>query len=872
MSVTLAKAILAIRADASGLKGDLRTARSFASSEIAKLRKTLAVKVGGQFSKDRIKLAQLEGKGASRQEIAEAQALQQSIRGIDQKRVALKQAAKEEQVNAKRQKAIEKELLNLAKRRTKSIIDGIKRRHRAALVAKNQEISLEKKQLNSFIRLQKRKRDLIKQAEKARLASIKKADRLAQTSERKRLSALKRQKTGLIQIAALMTSVASLGLGRFIGGTIVEAGRFEQLNVAFETILGGAEKARLKIKELQDFATRTPFTLPGVEASARSLLAVGFTAEELLPTLKTLGDVAAGLGRGEEGLRRLILNLGQVKAQAKLTGRELRDFAILGVPIIKALGDRLGKTTVEIQEMTQAGTISSDIVVAAFKDMTEQGGIFADLMTKINKTTIGLFSNIKDEITLLRRAIGENLIPSIRSAEEATIGWLQSMREAVEANKGISTGALLAAEATLLLASALFAANVAAQFFAVSIGRIIALTGIGIILVLVSAVLGALIGKFFEGGKEAEKFGEKIEEMNNAMQDAIEQGNAMDVTLGGMAGTMKSKLSPIIGEVIDKLRVLNDIARDIGKQDLRIVGNTKGITAFLDKSIVGKELRNDLRIINMELSELVNKLRAVANQKSEAAELREEYNKLAMALKTIIFKQAIFGIKEFGAEGKKAANSIKEAMGLVLQKMNDLLGITKKLKDAQDELDLLQGKRTKFDLLFEKLIEDEVRAEEALKLIEILKKIEKTKKDIEFEKKIKSGREDREKKFEGIGKSVFEATRKPIEKFRARVAELKEVLARGIIGPATFKRALEGELKGVASAILADRKALEPKPLLKAGRSGFAELGTRIQDALLGRDADARDEKRNNLLKKGIIKQEELIKEFQKFGKIGLGP
>ena len=126
----------------------------------------------------------------------------------------------------------------------------------------------------------------------------------------------------------------------FLGKSAIDAaGQFEQSNIAFTTMLGSAEEATKLLSDLADFARKTPFELVGIEASAKQLLAMGIESNKLLPTLKTLGDVSAGLS---VPMSRLALNFGQVKAQGKLTGRELRDFAIAGVPLLAELSKELG--------------------------------------------------------------------------------------------------------------------------------------------------------------------------------------------------------------------------------------------------------------------------------------------------------------------------------------------------------------------------------------------------------------------------------------------------------------------------------------------------------------------------------------------------
>jgi tape measure domain-containing protein len=112
----------------------------------------------------------------------------------------------------------------------------------------------------------------------------------------------------------------------------------------------------------------------------------------------------------------LILNLGQVRTQGKLTGRELRDFSVLGVPLIDALSKSLGVTKEKIADMTSAGEISERVVVDAFNSMSGAGGRFGNLMEKQNKTLAGQWSNLQDSLIRLARIMGEPFVEPLTRA------------------------------------------------------------------------------------------------------------------------------------------------------------------------------------------------------------------------------------------------------------------------------------------------------------------------------------------------------------------------------------------------------------------------------------------------------------------------
>lgn len=211
------------------------------------------------------------------------------------------------------------------------------------------------------------------------------------------------------------------------------ASNIEQARVSFETMTGSAKIAGDLMQRISDFAVKTPFELPGVIQAAKQLMAMGSSVENVLPNLKMLGDLAAGTGAP---LDRLVMNFGQVQLQGKLTGRELRDFAVNGVGLLEQLAQQMGKTTEQIMDMTGEGQIGFEEVKKAFENMTSGTGKFADLMEKQAKTFGGTMSNIRDQITRTSAEImGMNVNGDIREgsifalAKKSAEGLLETMNK-----------------------------------------------------------------------------------------------------------------------------------------------------------------------------------------------------------------------------------------------------------------------------------------------------------------------------------------------------------------------------------------------------------------------------------------------------------
>lgn len=180
--------------------------------------------------------------------------------------------------------------------------------------------------------------------------------------------------------------------------------QFQQLEIAFGTMLKSKEKANALMAQMTDLAAKTPFGLQEVSEGAKRLLAFQVPAEEVTETLRRMGDVAAGLG---VPMGQLIHVYGQVKAQGKLMTNDLYQFMNAGIPIISELSKVVGKSETEIKDMVSAGKIGFPEVQAVIKGMTDEGGLFYNLMAEQSKTLSGQLSNLEDNFDNMLNEIGK---------------------------------------------------------------------------------------------------------------------------------------------------------------------------------------------------------------------------------------------------------------------------------------------------------------------------------------------------------------------------------------------------------------------------------------------------------------------------------
>lgn len=224
-----------------------------------------------------------------------------------------------------------------------------------------------------------------------------------------------------------MATLGKIGVGVSLAGLVKQIaqtrGEFQQLEVAFTTLLQSKEKADALMSQMVDLAAKTPFDLQGVASGARQLLAYGFAAEDITDTLTRLGNVAAGLGLP---LERLTYLYGTTAVQGRVYARDMLQFTGSGIPMLQEMAKMYGKTTEEINAMVSAGKIGFEDVRKVIENMTNEGGQFYNLMQESSKTITGLISNLGDAIDTMFNEIGKSQEGVIAGVLQGTISLVEN--------------------------------------------------------------------------------------------------------------------------------------------------------------------------------------------------------------------------------------------------------------------------------------------------------------------------------------------------------------------------------------------------------------------------------------------------------------
>lgn len=236
--------------------------------------------------------------------------------------------------------------------------------------------------------------------------------------------------------AAYITSyLVGQGMTNLLTSIVQVRGQFQQLEIAFETMLGSKSKAHELMQQMEETAAKTPFDLDGVANGAKQLLAYGESADKVNDTLVRLGNIASGLSLP---LNDIVYLYGTTMVQGRLYAADVRQFTGRGIPLVKELAKMYGVTADEINNMVSAGKIGFPDVQKVLNKLTDEGGQFYNLMEKKSKSLTGMISNLGDTWDQVQDHLGEQNQDLFVGAINAAGYFLEHLEDILKMVKAVA--------------------------------------------------------------------------------------------------------------------------------------------------------------------------------------------------------------------------------------------------------------------------------------------------------------------------------------------------------------------------------------------------------------------------------------------------
>lgn len=516
--------------------------------------------------------------------------------------------------------------------------------------------------------------------------------------------------------------IGGLAAIKKFGSDVIEAtGRMQQLQVALSTILQDKSKAEQLIADIVQFAAKTPFNLDDVATGAKQLLAYGSSADNVVNELSMLGDVASGL---QIPIGQLIYLYGTLRTQGRAMTVDIRQFAGRGIPIYEELAKVLGVSKDQVGELVKEGKVGFKEVEQAFKNMTSEGGKFANLMESSAGTWPQRLSNIEDTLFQKMNEFGNKY----KEVFEFGIGTAEDLVESLDDVLSIM-GGLIAAYGTYK--AALITAAVAQK--AVGFVESIQLIGMyrkelglataaqqafnvasksNVYVTLLAALvgIGTAVYMFTKRTNEATAAQETLNSVNKKTDEEFSKQAA---TVDRLSGVLKSETSSIDQKkkaLSDLQTIIPSYNASLDEEGRLINNNTEAIKSYLTQ--LEKQIR--MKAAQEELEELYRKKRTQEKQQKVATENYNEakslYNSSVTMTGSALQNRGVnTGVAVFSQNSavnnqlKDSANKAKKELDSVNKELGETVSAIKELEKEIEKSSLSDKKEAQHSTISEEV-------------------------------------------------------------------------------------------------------------------------------------------------------------------------
>lgn len=212
--------------------------------------------------------------------------------------------------------------------------------------------------------------------------------------------------------AALGGTAAAVGI---VKASLQLAINAERAQIAFANLLQDVEAATGLLRDIRGFAAITPFQVPELTDASRKLLAFGTSANEVIPTLRVLGDIASGTGNSIGEIAEIY---GKAQVQQRLFAEDINQLTGRGIPVITALAKQFGVADSKLKELVKEGDVGFSNLRNALIDLTAEGSRFGGMMEAQSKTLGGSLSTLRDAVSDLGLQFGQTLAKATALTEK----------------------------------------------------------------------------------------------------------------------------------------------------------------------------------------------------------------------------------------------------------------------------------------------------------------------------------------------------------------------------------------------------------------------------------------------------------------------
>lgn len=263
-------------------------------------------------------------------------------------------------------------------------------------------------------------------------------------------------KQATVAVGELQTALAGLGpagaaasqlfgkAGLFVGASAAAVGvtklaaNLETTRIGFQNIVRDGGDAMAIFNDIKKFADSTPFEFPELAKAGKTLLTFGVASDQLMTTLKNIGEAAAATGAPVDHLATIF---GQMISRGTVSMQDLLQFTNFGVDAFGAMAAATGKSREELQKLQEQGKLTRPYIEAIALGFAQ---IYSGSIQQQAQTFNGQLSTLVDHLKNAAIAIGDDLLPLAKlliSALNGIAGAVSSGFGSIAIQIGIAVGA-----------------------------------------------------------------------------------------------------------------------------------------------------------------------------------------------------------------------------------------------------------------------------------------------------------------------------------------------------------------------------------------------------------------------------------------------
>jgi tape measure domain-containing protein len=203
-------------------------------------------------------------------------------------------------------------------------------------------------------------------------------------------------------------------VGSFVSATkagIDYNATLETSSIKWETLLGTQEKANKMLKDIEKFASTTPFEKMGVDKMAGYLNNAGFEGNKLFGQLTKFGDIAGAFDIQADSLQEMVRQYSQVQNAGVAYTEDLNILEDRSVPIMKNIAQVMGVPISSVKKLASEGKITADVYNQALDQIAKksEGG-----MNKLSESFNGIKSTIKDSMGQIAGSLAKPIFDKLK--------------------------------------------------------------------------------------------------------------------------------------------------------------------------------------------------------------------------------------------------------------------------------------------------------------------------------------------------------------------------------------------------------------------------------------------------------------------------